>query len=251
VPEAGGARRAALAMGPHGFHAGLLWRPGIEPAAGSLRGYGAGYFWHSLVCVDLDVGGRLVCHAAHHAAPFGRATRADQNERLVAALTRRPGRLPVLVGADWNTESADRVLDEATGAWMLYEPGDPFAAAEWFDGLLYQCAWDYDERGQRRHWADRGPGDVLWAGGLFDVAAALRAPWRPTVGHYPGDPFGERGIRRRIDAVRVTADVLGALRAHQVHDTDLTRRASDHLPVSVQYVPSAIEPWPGPGPAPG
>jgi endonuclease/exonuclease/phosphatase family metal-dependent hydrolase len=34
--------------------------------------------------------------------------------------------------------------------------------------------------------------------------------------------------------------VVPALRAHRVTDTGLTRRASDHLPVTVEYDPSAI-----------
>ena len=241
VPGAGGgAGQAALAVGAHGFHAGLMWREGIEPVAGSLRAYGAGDFWHSLACVTLDVGGPLVRHAAHHATPFGRQLRADQNERLVAALTGGPDGLPVLVGADWNTECADRVRDPDSGDWVLYEPRDPFATVTWFGDLLYQCEWDYDQRGRRRHRADRRPGDVLWAGGLHDAAAALRAPWQATAGHHPGDPFGARGIWRRIDAVRVTGEVLSALRAHHVDGGDLARQASDHLPVTVEYLPSAI-----------
>ena len=77
------------------------------------------------------------------------------------------------MGADWNTECADRIL---TGqAWDLYEPADPYAGVEWFADLVYQCQWDYDEMGRRRHWADRRPGDVLWAGGLYDVAAVTGA----------------------------------------------------------------------------
>jgi endonuclease/exonuclease/phosphatase family metal-dependent hydrolase len=241
VPSAdGGSRRAALAMGTRGFHVGLMWRDGIEPVAGSLRRYGSGNFWHSLAVVTLDLGGRQVRHAAHHATPFGRRLRADQNERLIAALTSQPDEPPVLVGADWNTECADRVRDDDAGGWVLYEPRDPYAGVDWFDSLIYQCEWDYDEGGRRRHWADRRPGDVLWAGGLYDAAAALRAPWQPTAGHHPDDGYGAHGIRRRIDAVRVTQPVLGALCAHHVEDTDLARRASDHFPVVVAYLPSAI-----------
>ena len=235
-----GPGRTALATGAHGFHAGLVWRDGIGAVPGSFRGYGKGDFWHSLACVTLDLGGTLVRHAAHHATPFGRRLRADQNERLVAALTNPPGGLPAIVGADWNTECADRVLDEESGEWVMYEPRDPYAGTGWFDELIYQCEWDYDERGQRSHRAYRRPGDVLWSGGLHDAAAALRAPWQPTAGHHPGDSYGRRGISRRIDAIRVTKDVRGALRAHAVEDTDLTRQASDHLPVTVEYVPSAI-----------
>lgn len=239
---AGGTGRTALATGPHGFHAGLLWRDGIEAVPGSFRGYGKGDFWHSLACVTLDLGGPLARHAAFHATPFGRRLRADQNERLVAALTNPPGSLPALVGADWNTECADRVLDAESGAWSLYEPRDPYAGIGWFGELIYQCEWDYDERGGRAHRADRRPGDVLWAGGLHDAAAALRAPWQPTAGHHPDDSYGRHGISRRIDAIRVTEHVLGALRGHAVEDTERTRRASDHLPVTVEYLPSAITP---------
>ena len=121
---AGGAGRIALATGPRGFHAGLLWRDGIEAVPGSFRGYGKGDFWHSLACVTLDLGGPLAWHATFHATPFGRLLRADQNERLIAVLSSLPGRLPVLVGADWNTECADRVLDEESGEWARYEPRD-------------------------------------------------------------------------------------------------------------------------------
>jgi hypothetical protein len=45
--------------------------------------------------------------------------------------------------------------------------------------------------------------------------------------------------------------VIPALRAHRVTDTDLTRQASDHLPVTVEYEPAAIAAGPGgqdPGP---
>lgn len=240
VPEAGGgSARPVLAMGTRGYHAGLMWRAGIEPVPGSLRAYGQGNFWHSLACVTLDTGGQRVRHASHHATPFGRQLRADQNERLTAVV-KNSGGLPVIIGADWNTECADRVYDEARGAWVWYEQRDPYSGLSWFDGLVYQCEWDYDERGERRHWADRRPGDVLWAGGLHDAAAVLRAPWQATVGHHPDDAYGIRGIRRRIDAVRVTSPMLGALRAHHVDGTGLARSASDHLPVTVEYLPAAI-----------
>jgi len=231
----------ALAMGGHGFHCGLMWRDGIEPVPGSLRCHGAGYFWHSLASVTLDVGGGvMVRHSAHHATPFGRRLRADQNELLVALLDIPRSCLPTLVGADWNTECADRVRDEGSGEWVLYEPADPYAGIEWFDEMIYQCEWDYDERGQRRHRVDRRPGDVLWAGGLYDAAAALRAPWHATAGHHPDDPYGEHGVWRRIDGIRVTRPVLGALRGYHVEDTELARRASDHLPVTAEYAPSAL-----------
>ena len=231
---------AAVAFGGHGYQVGLMWRDGIEPVPGSLRCYGGRDFWHCLALVTLDVGGSPVRHGAFHATPFSRGMRADQNERLVAAVTRTDGGPPTLVGADWNTECADRIFDGRR--WDLYEPGDPYAGVGWFADLIYQCEWDYDERGGRRHRADRRPGDVLWSGGLHDAAAVTRAPWQPTAGHHPDDVYGAHGVRRRIDAVRVTAPLVPAMRAHQVHDTAQARAASDHLPVTVEYQPAAVQP---------
>jgi endonuclease/exonuclease/phosphatase family metal-dependent hydrolase len=240
VPASGaGSAFPALAFGARGYHLGLLWREGIEPVPGSFRSRN-GDFWHALGWVSLDVGGPAVRHAAYHAPPFGRKIRADQNELLVASLARPESRAPALVGADWNGESADRVRDECTGQWRLYEPGDPYDQVDWFEDMVHQCEWDYDEGGRRRHRVDRTAGEVLWAGGLHDAAAALRAPWQATAGHHPDDAYGVRGVRRRIDGIRVTPEVLPALRAHQVTDTNLTRRASDHLPVTVEYDPAAI-----------
>jgi hypothetical protein len=123
---------------------------------------------------------------------------------------------------------------------VWYEPADPFAAAEWSSGMIFHCQWDYDECGRRRHRADLEAGDVLWSGGLYDAAAALRAPWQPTFGHDPGDPGAAGRMWCRIDGIRVTGQVVGALRAHHVEDTDLTRRASDHLPVTAEYAPAAL-----------
>jgi endonuclease/exonuclease/phosphatase family metal-dependent hydrolase len=234
VEGAEGGSEAAIAFGGHGYHVGLMWRDGIEPVPGSLRSYGGRDFWHGLALLTLDVGGPLIRHGAFHASPFCRRLRADQNERLVAAVTRPRGEPPVLVGADWNTESADRRPDGT-----LYEPADPYAGVDWFADLIYQCQWDYDEQGRRRHRADREPGDVLWAGGLHDAAAVTGAAWQPTTGHHPDDVYGAHGVRRRIDAVRVTGALVPALRTHRVIDTPQARSASDHLPVLVEYDPAA------------
>ena len=238
VPDPGGGRQTALAVGGHGYHVGLMWRDDIEPRPGTLRCHGGRDFWHGLAVVTLDVGGTPVRHGAFHASPFCRALRADQNERLVAAITRPAGAPPALIGADWNTECADRIASD--GRWELYEPADPYAGIGWFADLIYQCQWDYDEQGRRRHWADRRPGDVLWAGGLHDAAALTRAGWQPTVGHHPDDIYAAHGVRRRIDGIRVTGELASALRAHHVTDTTLAREASDHLPVTVEYLPTLI-----------
>jgi endonuclease/exonuclease/phosphatase family metal-dependent hydrolase len=235
---------AALGLGARGYHLGLLWRDGIEPVPGSYRTTSAG-LWHALAWVTLDVGGARVRHAVFHASPFGTRMRASHNEIVVASLARPGSRVPALAGADWNGESADRVRDPRTGAWVPYEPRDPYQGVEWFEDLVHQCGWDYGPEGQRRHWADLSAGEVLWAGGLHDAAAVTGAPWQATAGHYPADPYGARGILRRIDAVKVTPEVVPALREHWVTSTELTRTASDHLPVTVEYVPSAITPGGG------
>jgi endonuclease/exonuclease/phosphatase family metal-dependent hydrolase len=236
-----GTGQPAIGVGSHGYHLGLLWRPGIEPVPGSFRSRNHD-FWHALATVSLDLGGQTVRHAAYHAPPFGRKIRSDQNELVVAFLARPSGGPPTLVGADWNGESADRVQDASTGEWLPYEPGDPYADVAWFGDMVFQCEWDYDSHGRRRHWVDRSAGEVLWAGGLHDAAAVLRSPWQPTAGHHRDDEHGVHGVRRRIDGIRVTRPVLGALRAHHVTDTELTRQASDHLPVTVDFIPSAIAP---------
>jgi endonuclease/exonuclease/phosphatase family metal-dependent hydrolase len=237
APGPGGEPVPALGFGAHGYHLGLLWRPGIVPVPGSYRSRSQD-LWHALAWLTLDVGGARVRHAVYHAAPFGTMLRTFHNEVVVAVLARAAARPPTLVGGDWNCESADRV----PGRWRQrrYEPRDPFAGAQWFGELVHQCGWRYDRRGRRRHWADRAAGEVLWAGGLHDAAAVLQAPWQPTAGHHPSDGYGVRGIRRRIDAVRVTPEVIPALRAHWVTDTEAARQASDHLPVTVEYAPAAI-----------
>jgi endonuclease/exonuclease/phosphatase family metal-dependent hydrolase len=238
VPRLETGHEAALAVGGHGYHVGVMWRAGIEPLPGSLRCRGARHFWHGLAVVTLDLGGTLIRHGAFHATPFGRALRADQNERLVAAITRPAGEPPVLIGADWNTECADRIWSGES--WDLYEPADPYARVDWFADLIYQCQWDYDEHGRRRHWADRRPGDVLWAGGLHDAAALTGADWQPTTGHHPDDVYGTHGVRRRIDGIRVTGPLTDAMRGHSVLDTTYTQGASDHLPVTIEYLPTAV-----------
>ena len=188
--------------------------------------------WHGLAVVTLDVGGTLIRHGAFHATPFSRGMRADQNERLVAAITRPASEPPTLVGADWNTECADRIL--VGQRWDLYEPADPYAGVDWFADLIYQCQWDYDEQGRRRHWADRLR-DVLWAGGLHDVAALTGADWHATTGHHPHDVYGAHGVRRRIDASALPSRSTPRC----AHTRCLTprRAASDHLPVTVEYLP--------------
>lgn len=239
--------RISLAPGNVGFHVAVLWRPGITALAWDT--WAGTQLWHCLGKVILDIDGRPIAHASFHAAPFGRARRADESERVVSIMTRPETRPPGLIGGDYNGVFADRVLvpgyegHEWMGdpiiepdRWELYDE-DPYIKQEWHPDFVYQCHWEYDNLGRRRWWADRDPGEVLAAGGLVDSAAQLRAPWEPTVGHWPtGDPFGPR----RIDAIKVTGEIVPALRTYRVINTDLAMTASDHLPVVAEYAPAEI-----------
>ena len=176
VPRPGGDPAPALCPGSRGYHLGLLWRDGIEPVPGTFRSRNSD-FWHALGWITLDLGGPAVRHAVYHAPPFGRKIRVDQNELLVASLARPRDRVPTLVGADWNGESADRIRDPATGRWHLYEPGDPYADVDWFDDLVHQCEWDYDEQGRRRDVHTRHlPGDLTELLFLLFCDTCFRGP---------------------------------------------------------------------------
>jgi len=235
-----GEPEVALAIGSHGYHSGLLWQPGTDVVSGSFRETEPGRLYHSAAWLTFRFDGRLVRLASFHATPFDRELRARENSALLSMLTEGPGGdLPLLIGGDWNAESADLVLDESTGKHVLYEPGDPFAGAAWQDDMIHQCYFSEEPDGTR-HWVDRSAGEVLRDGGLHDAAAVLRAPWQATSGHFPGDGYGAVGILRRIDAIRVTEDVVPALRKYRVVDNDKARRASDHLPVTVEFVPADI-----------
>ncbi len=236
-----GEARTALAIGSHDYNCGLMWQAGIEVVPGSFRDT-PDRLWHSAGWATFRYGDRLVRHGAFHATPFDKELRTRENSRLLSLLAEDPGGdLPLLIGADWNGESADLVLDEATGKRVLYEPGDPFAGVPWQEDMIHQCFFSEEADGAR-HWVDRSAGQVLLDGGLYDAAAVLRAPWQATTGHDRGDGYGSAGIRRRIDAIRVTEDVVPALRAYRVLDNERARKASDHLPVTVEFVPADITP---------
>lgn len=247
--------RAAVGVGNHRFHTGLLWKDGIT-SVGGFTAYSGTNVWHSLVKVHLDVGGYVVQHASYHAPPFGRHRRADEAELVLATMTRpdRPGRAddrpPGLIGADWNAVSADRVWRESTvprtpGSRVLYDP-DPYRGADVHGDLVYQTTWTFDDHGTPQFTADREAGEVLYLGGLRDAAAAVDAPWEPTVGHWPNDdPYGDR----RIDAIRVTKDVVPALLSCSVSSRPSSgdgpghtdpKTASDHLLTRIEYDPRRL-----------
>ena len=219
-----------LADGGCGLYVGMLWWPDVPVA--SVKVYDRPWFRSPLAKVVLDCGGRQHQLASHHATPFGRFSRADEAEEVVAALT-RPS-LPGLLGHDANGISADRYSQPNARRGELYDP-DPYADSPWFLDLIYQCGWD-----DGKHWADRTAGSVYSHGDLHDVAPVLDVPWQATAGHWPTCEYGRHGIRRRIDIIRATTAMLPALVGFEVHRTELALSASDHLPVAVSYDPDRI-----------
>jgi endonuclease/exonuclease/phosphatase family metal-dependent hydrolase len=242
IPSSGrGGPVTAIAMGSHGYHTGLLWRPATEVLPGSFGESGPDRLWHSAAWATFRFGDRLVRHATFHATPFDRKVRARDNAELLSLLRQgSDSDLPLLIGGDWNAESADLVTDPASGDRVLYEPGDPFAGVPWQDDMAHQCLFADDPDGTRRHWVDRSAGEVLLQGGLHDAAAVLRAPWQATTGYFGGEGDTAVEIWRRIDGIRVTADVIPALRGHRVIENEHAKQVSDHLPVIVSYVPADI-----------
>ncbi|WP_434740726.1 endonuclease/exonuclease/phosphatase family protein [Micromonospora sp. SH-82] len=219
----------AVAVGDNTVHVALLWRDGLIPLPASFRAFSPAVHHHggwrgvgygSLVRVAFQMGGRPLMFASYHAPAFGRHRRIDQAEVALAAVT--GPNAAVLVGSDFNSVGAARVGGES------YDR-DPYTGQPWWPDLVHQCR-EVTHPGTS-HRADRRPAEVWEAGGLHDVAAAVRAPWVATTGHWPSCPYSVRGIRRRIDMIHATRTVLQAVRGVAVVDNEVSRAASDHLPV--------------------
>ncbi|MET9263692.1 hypothetical protein [Amycolatopsis sp. NPDC004079] len=250
----------AVAVGNLEFHTGLLWTDGLDPVGGWAEISGVD-IRHSLAMLHFDVGtGQPVMHASYHAPPWGKYRRADEAERVAAAMTLPGDRPPGLVGGDWNAPSADRVLrrgwvteDDLVPDERRYYDDDPFRGTEAWDGqFVHQTRWKRAKAADLRwasrtaavgdilSWrAEREPGEILAAGGLRDVAAELNhQPWTATTGHWNGgaDPYPPR----RIDRWHVTGELLPALVGYRVIDSDLALAASDHLPVVAVYDPRLV-----------
>ncbi|KUJ45425.1 endonuclease/exonuclease/phosphatase family protein [Micromonospora maris] len=233
----------AVAVGDHTVHTALLWRPGLTPLPHTFRTYspavhydggwrGIGY--GSMVRLAFQIDGQPITFASYHAPAYGRHRRIDQAEAVLAALT-RPHEL-ALIGSDFNSIGAART----NGA--DYDP-DPYTGRPWWPDLVHQC--HEPTHPSQRHRADRRPAQVWEAGGLHDVAAATRSPWKATTGHWPTCPYGVRGIARRVDTIHATQPVLRAVRSLTVVDNPTTRAASDHLPVTVDLDPRKLAVNPG------
>lgn len=224
----------SLALGDHTFHTAILRRPDLEVE--SWTSWGGESLFHSAGRLVLVVDGKQVAHFTYHGRPFGQNARADEAEYIKSRMTRPDGRPPALCGADWNCVSADRAKCSTAGDLGYYDP-DPYVDQPWHPDFVHQCEWTYDQRGQRNWWANRRPGEILSAGGLIDVAAALEVPWQPTTGHWPAnEPYGPR----RIDAIKATEDMIGAIQHYGVETSDLARSASDHLPPFCDYAPALL-----------
>ncbi|MFY1702999.1 hypothetical protein ACN28G_14840 [Micromonospora sp. WMMA1923] len=227
----------AVAVGDNTVHVALLWREGLVPLPDTFRTFGpavhddggwrgAGY--GSLFRLAFQVQGRPILFASYHAPAFGRHRRIDQAEMALAAVT--GPNLAAVVGSDFNSVGAARVGGD-------YYDRDPYTG-QWFPELVHQCR-EVTHPGMN-HRADRRPSEVWEAGGLRDVAAATGSPWRATTGHWPSSPFAVRGVRRRIDTIHATASLLPAVKGFRVVDDEVTRRASDHLPVVVDIDLTAL-----------
>ncbi|ASR39928.1 hypothetical protein BAY61_32105 (plasmid) [Prauserella marina] len=220
------------------FHVGLLWTrkaAKVRAHRDGFRGYpGGGEFWHGLALQKFEIEGldRPLVVGSYHGAPFAQDARPDEARRVVSAMTRPdPDHRLAIVGADWNSISADRIQNP-DGTWTYWHP-DPYwnenGQNTWRDIYNYQCiVTERDEQGRPTRWhADRRPGQVLLDAGCRDAAALAGAAWTPTTGHHPADdaPF------RTIDTHRVSPALAPAVIGWEVIDTDAARKVSDHLPV--------------------
>ncbi|MFY1700164.1 hypothetical protein ACN28G_29630 [Micromonospora sp. WMMA1923] len=228
----------AVGVGDNTVHVALLWREGLVPLPETFRTFGPavdhrhgwrGVGFGSLVRLAFQVQGRPILFASYHAPAFGRHRRIDQAEMALAAVT-GPS-LAAVVGSDFNSIGAARVGGD-------YYDRDPYTGQPWFPELVHQCR-EVTHPGTS-HRADRRPAEVWEAGGLRDVAAVTGGPWKATTGHWPSSPFAVRGVRRRIDTIHATASLLPAVGGFRVVDDEVTRSASDHLPVVVDIDPTAL-----------
>ncbi|WP_405018111.1 hypothetical protein OHV05_15020 [Kitasatospora sp. NBC_00070] len=215
----GVAPEAAMASSQHRFHVGLLWRPGVEPVPGSLWTCGGGVdFWHAMTTVVFDIGaGRFIKFGSYHADPFRPSQRLSEAYRVLSAF--QDGSIPGGVGADWNEIGADR---RPTGAYFDPDtlPGQTHRK------VRYQARFDPADPAAPAV-SDRSATTLLLQqpGGLVDTAAVADVPWLPTTGHWlTGGQRAESFGPRRIDTLRVTADLAPAVRAHTTHGGPITTK---------------------------
>jgi len=211
----------AVAVGGIIHHTGLLWRDGIEPVPGSLHTLtreGAG-MWHCAVSVILDLGGARLRVGSVQLSPFDMGWAARDISQLLRVFN--TGRVPGLLGGDFNCIAAD----------AAYDP-DPYAGQPWHPDHVYQLTdtGEVDRRPAHRLEAER-------LGRMRDCARLTGAPWTATTGHHPGDNHPPR----RIDRWYATHDVSdAAIIELTVADAVTVGNTTDHLPVMVHADESTL-----------
>lgn len=208
------------------FHVGLLWRPGLFSSPPVLDRPADGELWHNLITLTGSIAGTTMRFASFHGRPFGMHARADEFERVVAAVARtyHGTQPPTLIGADWNATSADIV--PAGDGLMRYHQRDPFTRPQqWDPAWLYQCRTTMHLATGELSWSvDRDAAARLRDGGLHDVAARLDKPEQPTCGYGPSADMPPR----TVDQIRATTPMLAAATDHTVLGGDHVESASDH-----------------------
>jgi len=219
-----------VAKGTRNHAVAVLWNPkaDIRPVPDSWR-FKKDMFYHGIGLLTLEADGVPVDHAVYHAPPrAGRTNLAQvqwerETEAMnLAALAQQPGRHPLLIGKDNNGLSADKIPEEYGGEYYavrnLPEDMDPAI---------------------RELNLNRRAGEIMLAGGLLDVGAAMYDPKKGrqfTTGHFSKDS-SKSGI---IDGFSATADLMSAIVSYDVIRDELSVEASDHLPSVVVYNPHAI-----------
>lgn len=253
APGLTGETTPAYEPGSVGFGVALMWRPRmITPVPGTLRLISGPNYFHGIVAVLARIGdpvdGPILQFAASHLTPW-RLPRAIEAEQIAAAVTIPSTRWPLayaqqawpaVLGTDSNGLTADLV--EFRDGSLRYHSPDIYEHAEWFPSLQYQCEVRTDlDSGRRFYHADRAAGEQLYNLGLYEAAAVLGIDPLVTTGHGADDSFGQQGMQRPIDHLRVTGgqgiDLRGAIRDAYVIDGDRVpgiEKVSDHLPAMME-----------------
>lgn len=251
--DVAGTSTPAYEPGSVGFGVALMWRPTvITPVPGTLRLIGGPPFFHGIAAVLARIGdpidGPILQFAASHLTPW-RLPRAIEAEQIAATMTIPSIRWPLayaqqawpaVLGTDSNELTADPVPFR-DGALRYHSP-DIYEHAEWFPSLQYQCEVRTDlDSGRRIYHADRSAGEQFYNLGLYEAAAVLGIDPLATTGHWADDSYGQQGMQRPIDHLRVTGgegiDLRHSIRAAYVIDGDRVpgiEKVSDHLPAMME-----------------
>ncbi|WP_330347712.1 endonuclease/exonuclease/phosphatase family protein [Streptomyces sp. NBC_00582] len=219
----------------------ILWNPDtVQLIENSYRPYGAPDFWHGCTTARFDVGApEPVLMASYHGDPFRPDFRSNEALRLKGTFRQTGGVKPGFLVGDFNSLSAAKV--RRFGVFRRYYDRNVYRRQR-HDDLEFQVY----PRSIGRWWRPNVPNReqtklLLRRGYMVDVAAHLKAPWQPTVGHWEDgrgdpDPWG----KRRIDLILATRSIAPALTGYHTHKSTAAEKAADHLPVYVDFDPSKI-----------